>query len=87
MTGGRRWKWWSRPEPDWATKERTSPAEVAQTMPDAVILHSPAANAKTEHFDVLIVGAGISGIGGAYHLQQQCPGKSFVILEAQDSLD
>jgi cation diffusion facilitator CzcD-associated flavoprotein CzcO len=65
--------------------ERTSLAEEAQTMPDTAILHSPASNAKTEHFDVLIVGAGISGIGGAYHLQQQCPGKSFVILEAQDS--
>lgn len=38
-----------------------------------------------EHFDVLIVGAGISGIGAAYHLQQQCPGKSFVILDALDS--
>ena len=37
---------------------------------------------STEHFDVLIVGAGISGVGGAYHLQQQCPGKSFVVLEA-----
>nr|WP_294507053.1 NAD(P)/FAD-dependent oxidoreductase [uncultured Rhodopila sp.] len=37
-----------------------------------------------EHFDVLIVGAGISGIGGAYHLTQQCPGKSFVVLEALD---
>jgi len=40
---------------------------------------------KTEHFDVLIVGAGISGVGGAYHLTQQCPGKSFVLLEAQES--
>jgi cation diffusion facilitator CzcD-associated flavoprotein CzcO len=38
-----------------------------------------------EHFDVLIVGAGISGIGGAYHLGQQCPGTSFVILEALES--
>jgi len=38
----------------------------------------------TEHFDVLIVGAGISGIGGAYHLQDQCPDKSFVVLESQD---
>ena len=38
-----------------------------------------------EHFDVLIVGAGISGIGGAYHLQTECPGKSYVILENQDS--
>jgi len=37
-----------------------------------------------EHFDVLIVGAGISGIGGAYHLRQQCPQKSFVILETKD---
>lgn len=40
--------------------------------------------ARTEHFDVLIAGAGISGVGGAYHLRQQCPGKSFVVLEAQD---
>ena len=39
----------------------------------------------TEHFDVLIVGAGISGIGGAYHLQQQCPDKSFVILDALEA--
>ena len=38
----------------------------------------------SEHFDVLVVGAGISGVGGAYHLTQQCPGKSFVVLEAQD---
>jgi cation diffusion facilitator CzcD-associated flavoprotein CzcO len=40
---------------------------------------------STEHFDVLIVGAGISGIGGAYHLTKQCPGTSFVVLESQDS--
>src|SRR5229473_865856 len=37
----------------------------------------------TERFDVLIVGAGISGIGAAYHLTQQCPGISFVVLETQ----
>jgi cation diffusion facilitator CzcD-associated flavoprotein CzcO len=36
-----------------------------------------------ERFDVLIVGAGISGIGMAYHLLHQCPGMSFVVLEAQ----
>ena len=39
----------------------------------------------TEEFDVLIVGAGISGVGGAYHLTKQCPGKSFVVLEGLDS--
>ncbi|MCP5200326.1 MAG: NAD(P)/FAD-dependent oxidoreductase [Gammaproteobacteria bacterium] len=41
--------------------------------------------AKVEHFDVLIVGAGISGVGGAYHLQEQCPDKSFLVLEALES--
>lgn len=39
--------------------------------------------ASTTHVDVLIVGAGISGVGGAYHLTQQCPDKSFVVLETQ----
>jgi cation diffusion facilitator CzcD-associated flavoprotein CzcO len=38
-----------------------------------------------EHFDVLIVGAGISGIGAAYHLTKRCPGTSFVVLDALDS--
>ncbi len=37
---------------------------------------------KVEHFDVLVVGAGISGVGAAYHLKDQCPGMSFVCLEA-----
>ena len=44
-----------------------------------------AGDGPTEHFDVLIVGAGISGIGAAYHLTQQCPGMSFVVLETQAS--
>ena len=34
-----------------------------------------------EHFDVLIIGAGLSGIGAACHLQKYCPRKSYVILE------
>ena len=34
-----------------------------------------------EHFDVLIMGAGLSGIGAAHHLQKRCPNKSYVILE------
>src|SRR5437660_989286 len=53
-------------------------------MPDSIM---PAARVaqQTEHFDVLIVGAGISGVGAAYHLTKQCPGTSFVALEAQDT--
>ena len=39
-----------------------------------------------EHFDVLIIGAGLSGIGAGYHLQTKCPSKSFVILEGRDAI-
>jgi monooxygenase len=37
------------------------------------------------HFDVLIVGAGLSGIGAGYHLQARCPGLSYAILEAREA--
>lgn len=40
----------------------------------------------SEHFDVVIVGAGLSGIGAARHLKSQCPGKTFAILEGRDTL-
>jgi cation diffusion facilitator CzcD-associated flavoprotein CzcO len=40
----------------------------------------------SEHFDVVIVGAGLSGIGAAHHLQRNCPGKSFAILEGRASI-
>jgi len=48
-------------------------------------LERPKTRQKGEHFDVLIVGAGISGVGGAYHLTKQCPDSSFVVLESQES--
>src|SRR5713226_4700177 len=41
---------------------------------------------STEHFDVLVVGAGLSGIGAGYHLQQKCPNRSYAIFEARDSI-
>ncbi|GGB55948.1 MULTISPECIES: flavin-containing monooxygenase [Henriciella] len=41
---------------------------------------------RNPDFDVLIVGAGLSGIGAAYHLQEKCPGKSFAILEGRDAI-
>ncbi|WP_088309408.1 flavin-containing monooxygenase [Novosphingobium sp. B 225] len=43
------------------------------------------ASTPATHVDVLIVGAGISGIGSAYHLQDQCPGKSYAVLEMKDT--
>jgi monooxygenase len=40
----------------------------------------------SEHFDVVVVGAGISGIGAGYHLQTSCPDRTYVILEARDDI-
>lgn len=44
------------------------------------------ASSMTEHFDVLIVGAGISGIGAAYHLHERCPGRTYAILENRERI-
>jgi cation diffusion facilitator CzcD-associated flavoprotein CzcO len=41
---------------------------------------------STEYFDVVIVGAGLSGIGAAYHLQTKCPDKSYIILEGRAAM-
>jgi cation diffusion facilitator CzcD-associated flavoprotein CzcO len=38
-----------------------------------------------EHFDVIVVGAGLSGIGAAYHLQTEAPQKSYVLLEGREA--
>ncbi|MFV3925397.1 FAD-dependent oxidoreductase, partial [Mycobacterium tuberculosis] len=40
----------------------------------------------TEHLDVVIVGAGISGVSAAWHLQDRCPTKSYAILEKRESM-
>jgi monooxygenase len=48
---------------------------MSRTKPDVAV----------QHFDVLIAGAGISGIGAAHHLAEQLPDKSFVLLESKDT--
>ena len=46
---------------------------------------STASPTAVEHLDVLVVGAGISGIGAAYYLQREHPQRSYAILEARDA--
>jgi monooxygenase len=41
---------------------------------------------QRENADVLVVGAGLSGVGAACHLRQECPDKSVVVLEARESI-
>ena len=41
---------------------------------------------KAEHIDVLIIGAGLSGVGAACHLQDKCPKREFAVLEARDRI-
>lgn len=55
------------------TAPTTAPAQDTEEIQDA------------GHVDVLIVGAGVSGIGAAHHLREQLPDRTFVILDAQDN--
>ena len=41
---------------------------------------------ETTHYDAIIIGAGISGISAAYHLQTYNPGKTYAVLERRDAL-
>jgi len=50
-------------------------------MSQAQAVSRPHSPPEVEHVDVLIVGAGISGVGAAWHLEHQCPGKSYAVLE------
>jgi len=41
---------------------------------------------STETYDLIIIGAGLSGIGAAYHIMDKCPDKKFAILEARENM-
>jgi cation diffusion facilitator CzcD-associated flavoprotein CzcO len=54
-------------------------------MSDTAGMRVESQRAESQHFDVLIVGAGISGVGAAYHLKRQAPDRTFVVVEAKES--
>ncbi len=58
-------------------------------MPPETLTKTPGRGpdpSEPERVDVLIIGAGISGIGAAHHLQERCPGKTYAILEAREAI-
>jgi len=55
------------------------------TAPTTVAAHAAGEVQEAGHVDILIVGAGVSGIGAAHHLREQFPDRTFVILDAQDN--
>src|SRR5207302_10334755 len=61
----------------WSASQGIRPASAGMERGDGMGL---------EHVDIVIVGAGLSGIGAACHLRRECPEKSFTILEARDAI-
>jgi cation diffusion facilitator CzcD-associated flavoprotein CzcO len=53
---------------------------------ESAAVAAPTAGTAAEHVDVVVVGAGLSGIGAGYRLQTECPGRSYTILEARQSM-
>ncbi len=74
---------------DMTSSDATSPdmnsaePHAAPSDPRPAALAPLEAAGETPHFDVLIIGAGLSGVGAAYHLQKNCPDKSYAILEGR----
>src|SRR5690606_22702170 len=65
-----------------------SPTSWPAMPPDAPAANgsTPSAAHELEHLDVLVIGAGLSGIGAGWYLQDRCPWASYAIFEARDSI-
>lgn len=69
------------------TADHTSaPAAITDSPSEATARATSAVNSEVEHVDVLIVGAGLSGIGAARHLQANSPWASFAVFEARGAI-
>jgi cation diffusion facilitator CzcD-associated flavoprotein CzcO len=55
-------------------------------MASGHLQRQPSTRSAAEHLDVVVVGAGLSGIGAGHHLQTSCPWASYAILEARDAI-
>jgi monooxygenase len=60
--------------------------DMADPLPAPAARSGAPAGDDAAHVDVLIVGAGLSGIGAAWHLQDKCPGRSYLILEGRERM-
>ncbi len=60
--------------------------EARQSLAAAAQFLATATAGAIEHLDTIIIGAGLSGIGAAAHLQSRCPGRRFAILESRDAI-
>src|SRR5262245_29817746 len=69
----------------WRAPWTPAPMQRAMALRRWLLAHNSSVM-QTADFDVLIVGAGISGIGAAYHLKTRRPGTSFAILEGRESI-
>ncbi len=58
----------------------------SQQVPDSASNVTAFKRNEQTDFDVIVVGAGLSGIGVGFHLQRDCPNKSYVILEGREAL-
>ena len=67
-------------------RARTDPAEIFALHLKTEYWVSSGETMPMEHVDVIVVGAGISGIGAGYHLQKNCPDRSYVILEGREAM-
>src|SRR5581483_11632330 len=75
---------WYRAVPNDARSQRNAAFPAAERRSERGIERMPPTSIP--HVDVLVIGAGLAGVGAAYHLRTLCPSRSFVILEGRGAI-